>query len=324
MTANRAEIWTPQSGVLVRKNRGSTDPNPVPGWSPVFEDQFATFDSAKWGKEDSTFGAPTRIQRYLPANVVVGPGSSGATNGTSMKLLTKRETVGANDFTAGMIASKNVGYYLPRYFRIETRQKIPHGQGLWSAFWTTAKNGGASMCELDIQEYFHSQIPGKILSTLHRTNNAGVAQTNVAKNNGGYFWETPTYTPDWVNIVFECFPTSGDPTLPNTNVRLKTYINGVNIWDYTDTSALYWTTNGGSDNSFHNLYIQGCQVDGNYVGHPDDALGYSHWLNQCLISGSPPASCSITYQGRNIIRAQFGDPSSTYELDYIKAWKYTG
>jgi hypothetical protein len=296
----------------------------VDGWAFLFEDQFGTFDTSKWGKTTGTFGAPDRIQYYRPENVTVGTGSAGATGGTSMKMLSKRENYGGRNFTAGMIASKNVNYYLPRYCRIEMRQKIPHGQGVWPAEWLTAKSGGADMVEIDIMEYFHAQIPGRLLCTLHRKNNAGTTQYNVHKNFGGTFFENPTTTPGWHTIVFEVYPESGSPTAPNTNVRMKAYLNGTLMWNYLDTQALYWTTNGGSDSSFYNLYLQGSQIDGRYVGHPDGPLGYDHIRDACIIGGTKPSSCTTVKNGINVIYPTFGDPSSTYEIDYIKVWKYTG
>lgn len=296
----------------------------IDGWAFQFEDQFGTFDTSKWRKETGTFGAPKRIQYYRPENVVVGTGSAGATGGTSMKMFSKRENYGGRNFTAGMIASKWVGFYLPRYCRIEMRQKIPHGQGVWPAEWLTAKTGGADMVEIDIMESFHAQIPGKFMSTLHRKNNAGTTQYNVNKSFGGIFFEAPTTTPAWHTIVFEVYPESGSPTAPNTNVRMKTYINGVLKWNYLDTQALYWTTNGGSDSSFYNLYLQGSQIDGEYVGHPDGPLGYDHWRDACIIGGTKPSSCSSSTGGYSVFLPTFGDPATTYEIDYIKVWKYTG
>ena len=126
-----------------------------PGMTKVFEDQFATLDGSSWYVYDnSNFGAPDRVQLYKSANLAVGSiGSTGSTNGTSLKLTSKRETVVYNsttyNFTAGMLDTKSVGKYYPRYGYFEFRCKIPHGQGLWPSIWLTAKNGGATTAELD-------------------------------------------------------------------------------------------------------------------------------------------------------------------------------
>lgn len=294
----------------------------------VMDEQFSggALNSSNWTPyNNSTFGAPSRIQRYMAANVVVGAGSAGSTGGTSLKLLSKREAVGGNDFTAGMIDSKTSGMYFPRYGKYEARMKIPHGQGLWPAFWLTAKNGGATMCEVDIMEYFHSQVPGKTLWTLHRTDNGGTPQYNVHKNYGGTFFENPTLTPGWHTIAVEILPENGDPDNPTSNVRFKGYLNGVLAWNYLDTQSLYWTTNGGGDNDMFNIYLQGCQIGGDYVGHPDDPLGYSRNLGTCISGGgTPPNMCRTTIGGITMNAPTFSDPSSTFEIDYVKVWRFVG
>lgn len=332
--------------VTPRVRRGSAwQPlNPVPpstggvvipartGFSLVSADNFSTLDTAAWSPYDnSTYGSDGgRIQRYMARNLVVGPGSAGATGGTSLKMLSKREAVGGNAFTAGMLDSQTVGRYHPRYCCAEVRVKMPHGQGLWPAWWFTAKNGGAATVEIDWLEYFHSQIPGRTESTLHRSPNTGPpAQLNVSKANA--FFEEPTLTPGWQIIRGEVTPvtdatgaTPADPSKPSNFVRFKAFLNGVKYWDYVDTQALYWTTNGGDPDSFYNVYLQGCEIDGKFVGSPDGPLGYSHILNACLVGGTAPNACTTVVSGHAMRLPTFGDPSSTFEIDYHRVWKYTG
>ncbi len=333
----RKGAWVPaarkawRSGAWVTPTPPAPTPAPVPtvaGYTAVSADDFNTLDPTAWYVYDnSTYGSPDRIQRYMARNALVGLASDG--QGNSLQLVARRENVGGNAFTAAMLDSKTAGRYYPRYPRFEARMKIPHGQGLWPSWWLTARLGGATTVELDIMEMFHAQIPGKTLTTLHRTNNAQVYQSNVAKNVGGTFVETPTYTPGWHTIAMEIYPvtdstgaTAADPAQPSSYVRFKAYLDGVKYWDYVDTQALWWTTNGGDADSFWNVYLQGSQVDGKYVGHPDDPFGYSHILNACISgSGTPPNACPVAPGGINIIRAQF---PSTLELDYHRVWKYTG
>lgn len=321
-----------------------------------------SLNSSRWLAYDAsngnaTYGAPTRIQTYKASNVIVGAGTVGATGGTSCKMVSTETDNGSSGtlptpgapgtgsagtryaYGAGMFDSKSANFYLPLYHYAELRCKIPHGQGLWAApWWLTAKNGGANMVEFDGIEYFHSQIPGKVSVTLHSaTSSSSGLITSRFTNNGASgngagrtFFETPTYTPAFNLWGFEILPvtdstgnTLGDPTKPTSYLRYTTYLNGVLKYQFVDTLANYYTTNGGSVDSFWNLYSQGCQIDGNYVGHPRDALGYSHWLNQCLISGSP-GSCAISTGGYTVQRAQFDGVANVTELDYIRVWKYTG
>jgi hypothetical protein len=310
-----------------------------PGYTLLVSDDFTgALDPTRWHPYDnSTFGAPDRIQLYLKRNVVVSPASDGI--GNSLKLISKREAVGGKEFTAGMLDTKTAGWFLPLYHRKEMRAKISHGQGIWQAWWSTAKNGGAGMVELDDMEIFHAQVPGRTLATLHRATGRDstgklLTQYSVSKNRsadglGGTFFENPTHAPAWHTFCTECYPvtdatgaTPGDPTKPSKYVRFKAYVDGVKIWDYVDTQAEYWTTNGGSIDQFWNVYLQGSQINGKYVGHPDDPLGYSRLLNACISgSGTPPSSCATSRAGVPIVRAQF---PNTFEIDYHRVWKYTG
>lgn len=309
---------------------------PVNGFTLVSADNFTNLDTAAWyAYDNSTYGGPSRVQRYMARNVVVGTGSAGSGGGTSLKLLSKREAVGGNAFTAGMLDSKTAGRYYPRYGRFECRMKIPHGQGLWPAWWLTAKAtniispatgqpvGGASIVEVDLMELFHSQVPGKLTMTLHRADNTGVLRTSVSKVSA--FFEAPTVTPGWHTVAVEITPVSGDPHSPASSVQFRGYIDGNPVWGpYVDTQSLWWTTNGGSEDQFYNVYLQGCQIDGDYVGSPDGPLGYSHWLNRCLVGGTAPNSCTTLVGGYQMQLPTFGDPSSTFEIDYHRVWKYTG
>lgn len=316
---------------------GPTPPE-FPGYELFMADSFATLDPARWyAYDNSTFGADGgRIQLYLKRNVSVGPSSDGLSN--SLKLTSKREQVGGKEFTAGMLDTKTAGWYLPCYHRKEIRAKFPHGQGIWWAWWSTAFNGGAGMVELDDSEGFTSQVPGRTVWTLHRKNNSGVYQKLVAKNRGpddraGTFFETPTHSPAWHTLATEVYPVTdatgaiaGDPTKPSSFVRFKAHLNGVKYLDYVDTQALFWTTNGGDPadplGRFWNIYLQGSQIDGEYVGHPDDPIGYSHLLDRCISgTGVAPDGCPVSVGGVPIIRAQF---PNHFELDYHRVWKYTG
>ena len=333
-------VVTPPAGTIT----------PPAGFATFSVDQYADNSAGRWAVYDnSTFGANAtnmRIQRYMTANAVFGTGSAGATNGTSLRLLTKREAVGGNAFTAGMVDSKSAGVYYPRYGYWEFRAKTPHGHGLWPAWWMTARTdltgattGGADMAEWDVLEYFHGQVPGKNSSTLHGKNNAGTTVYNRYTNNvgGRTFFEAPTYTPQWHKWATEILPvtdstgnTVADVTQPNTNVRFRMLLDDVEVYRFVDTSALYWTTNGGTVDSFWNIYIQGCQVSGRYVGDPDGPLAYSQQKadldaggNGCLISGANGA-CAITTGGYTVQRAgatgataTMTDQASTFEVDYF-------
>jgi hypothetical protein len=330
-----------EAAAVVREIASAVPPPPpppiTPNFSLVWDEPYVALDPTKHSVYDlSTFGAPTRIQRYLAANVVLATGVTGATGGTAVKLLSKREVSGGQQFTAGMMDTKTAGFYLPRYLRFEFRCKTPHGQGVWPAIWLTAKNGGATTAEWDILEYFHGQIPGKNSSTLHRTNNAGTFVPSAYTNNQNRtFFEAPTYDPGWHTWATEIVPvtdagglTTANPALPSSFVRFTVFLDSVKVYEFVDTSATWWTTNGGDQDSFWNIYTQGSQISGTWVGHPDDPLASNSATNVCLISGTYPA-CATTKNGYSVIRAgaagstaTFADPATTLTVDYYRVSKF--
>lgn len=336
---------TPPTGGGTTPPATTYTPPAYPNMTLVLDEQWASIDTTRWHVYDNTVfsQAAKQAQAYMAANVSVGAGTTGATNGTSVKLMVKRQTQttpqGTFDFTAGMLDSKSAGFYCPRYGRHEFRGKIPHGQGLWSSIWFTAKNGGASTVELDLEEYFHAQVPGGNHITLHsKTSSTGQLLPNRFQNNGGStgwpfraHFETPTYKPGWHTWATEIIPvtdatgaTKADITQPSQYVKFSFWVDGVKVFEFVDTQALYYTTSGGSADSFWNVYIQGCQVGGNYIGEVDGPLGYSTALNQCLISGTPPDTCSITRNGTDKVqRAQFDGVANVLEIDWFRTYKLT-
>jgi beta-glucanase (GH16 family) len=58
-----------------------------------------------------------------------------------------------------------------KYGRIEARIQLPHGSGVWPAFWTLGNNypeiGWPACGEIDILEYFGGERPNRIESNMH-------------------------------------------------------------------------------------------------------------------------------------------------------------
>jgi Glycosyl hydrolases family 16 len=290
----------------------------LPGFTLVLDEQFrgSTLNGDLWDPEHSNYGADgNRIQYYRPENIVVADGVC--------TLYSKEEAYLGHTHTAGMFSTRDLGVFYPRFGRYEIRAKIPHGHGLWPAFWLRHRDG-SSVCEVDIMESFHGQIPGRTSGVLHRTNNSGTFQNNVSNANA--FFEAPTYTPGWhtwaVDILDE------DP-----HVRFVWRLDGVPFRNYLDTSAVEWSTRHPGEPLF-DVTVQGCQIGGNFVGHPDDPLGYSRWLNSgaggCLIGGTPPNSCTTTFNGHPVIRAGAAGSSASFGagipmvVDYIRVYEQTG
>ena len=266
-------------------------------WVPVFTDNFDgnSLDTSRWATYFNTYGDSNNEEACLtPNNVSVS-------NGT-LKITAKRETITCpgqptDSFSSGFISTREKNIYFPAFSRFEIRAKLPHGQGLWPAFWLRHING-ASTAELDVMEYFHAQVPGSTTQTLHFPNEIG---TNVAKKTT--FFETPTTLPGWHTWAVEIIPTNA----AGTTAKIRMFTDDVMTLEYTPTK-FGWLNNYDQSKLF-DMAIN-LAVSGTYVGHPDDALGYSRYTGKCLkpYNGTPPCNAN------NILRASF---PATYEVDYV-------
>lgn len=304
----------------------STNTLPAGMTSLVLDEQFTTLNAARWANaaEGETYGSGNNsIGRWRAQNTVVAAASSGG-SGNSLQAVSKREAYNGASFTCGMISSKPLGIYYPVFGMYEARFKVPHLQGVWPAIWMRHRNG-ASMCELDLLEYFHSQRPGKFDMTLHRNDGTGL-KTNVSYMRP--FVEAPTVTPGWHTATMSLTQEGG-------NVRFKGWFDspggvGTPQWSYLDTASTYWAVTNGtshpSGNGGANIFdiiIQGSQVGGNWVGHPDDPTGYSRSIDTCLSGGTKPNACNTSVGGYPIwtsANGLGGDFPAMFEVDYVKVW----
>ena len=300
----------------------STNSLPAGMTSLVLDEPFNTLSSARWGNalDGSTYGSGNNsIGTWIASNSVVAAGSSGAT-GNTLQMTSRKTAPGV--YTCGMVSSRTVGVYYPIFGRYEARFKLPnHCQGVWPAIWLRHRSG-SSTCEMDLMESFHAQRPGKLDMTLHRANNAGKLQSNVSF--ARVVVEPPTTTPGWHTVATEILPSG-------SNVQFTGYYDGVQIWSYLDTQAVYWSnTNGtaradyGNGANVWDICLQGSQIGGTWVGHPEDPKGYSRWNDSCLSGGTKPNACNTSVGGYPIWTdaANFGGAAfpNTFEIDYIKVW----
>ena len=282
----------------------STIPSPT-GWRHVGGDEFdgTTLDTSRWKPYHSNYGsANLQLECNTPANVAVAGGS--------LRITSKKQTVascpGASTsmgYTSGFIGSRDVGTYYPTFGRFEIRAKVPHAQGLWPAFWLRHRNG-ASTAEVDVMEYFHSQLPGKVTQTLHLD---GVY--NVSKRNTSF--EAPTVSPGWHTFAAEIAP---DPA----GVRFTFLLDGATTHTFVDTKH-GWLDKAPADATWDIAVNQA--VGGRWAGHPDGTLGLLELLNRCSISGVAPAGCTTT----GIQRVDWSKPAqTTYEVDWVRAFVRAG
>lgn len=264
-------------------------------YTSVFNEDFngTALNTAVWKPYYNTYGD---ANKELECNT---PNNQSVSNGT-LKIVAKRETVVCNggatrDFTTAFLGTRETGTYFPKYGYYEMRAKLPHAQGLWPAFWLRHING-ASTAEVDIMEYFHSQVPGKTTSTLHLDGVSNVSKRSI-------LFEAPTLAPAWHTWAVNIVPSGAD-------VVFTFYLDGVQFHTYTDTTHVW--ANNTTTNSFD--IALNMAVGGKYVGRPDDALGYLFDLNTCAQGGTPPSACNST----GILRASL---PSTYEVDYVHVYQ---
>ena len=165
----------------------TTTTAPKAAGSLVWSEEFggSSLDTRVWKPYHSTYGdGNNELACLTPGNVSV--------SGGSLKLTARREKLtcpngSTRQFSSGFLGTRETGTYFPRYGRFEIRAKVPHAQGLWPAFWLRHRNG-SGVAEVDVMEYFHSQVPGKTTQTLHLD-----GRSNVSKRTT--FVESPTSSP---------------------------------------------------------------------------------------------------------------------------------
>jgi beta-glucanase (GH16 family) len=144
-----------------------------PGWEIAWHDEFDgdeldlenwTFDrgGSGWGNQE--------LQAYTdrPENVRVEDGM------LVIEAREEPELVGARNHSSARI--KTQGLHSWQYGRIEARMKLPHGQGIWPAFWMLGDNmkGWPASGEIDILEFIGRE-PDQIHATVHAPGYSGGA-----------------------------------------------------------------------------------------------------------------------------------------------------
>ncbi len=227
-------------------------------WELTFEDQFDTFDAAKWLTVYESGGrtnwANKELQWYKDENVI--------TEGGVLKIIGKKESIYGKDlhgekqfeYTSGIICS-SLGF-LQAYGKWEIKTRFPFRKGFWPAFWLVA-NQKPGLPEIDVFEYFG--IKKTMISSGHHWGlDYPHYSGSVFEGKGAPFYyvagkETEgDFSDEWMIWSFECFPdkmvwklngnivyeaTEGIPTAPLymiTNVAIKDWPENNNEVDGTD------------------------------------------------------------------------------------------
>ncbi len=281
---------------------------PPAGWHLYWSDEFdgSALDTSRWTAYHNTYGdGNAELACLTPGNV--------AQTGGAMTITSRKETVtcpsgSVRQYTSGFIGSRESGRYYPLYGRYEIRARVPHGQGLWPAFWLRHRSG-SGVAEVDVMEYFFSQVPGRTTQTLHFPSTVG---RNVAKKST--FFETPVRgTGGWHTWAVEIEPVTGSDG--TRDVRFRFLLDGTQTLEYTNTQPEAW--NGGDPNATWDIAVN-TAVGGNYTGYPEQQLG---WL-------PGPKVCSLTYKAPTngdpalcpTDGIWFADLPGRYDVDYVRVF----
>lgn len=270
------------------------------GWRYLGGDEFNddSIDTSKWRVYHNTYGDGNKELACLTPNNVDELGGM-------LVILSRRQTVtcpsgSVRKYTSGFLGSREVGRYYPMFGRFEMRARLPHAQGLWPAFWLRHRRG-AGVAEVDIMEYFHSQLPGYGSAALHLDGRYNLMQKHT------YFESPQIPEPGFHTWAVEISKVS-------TGIKFEFFMDEKSYGSYIDTQHNW--ANDVDPNATWDIAINQA-VGGNWVGEPDGILGYLPGVNRCSISGTAPNGCST----KGINRIDWpGLLGGTYAIDYVRVY----
>ncbi len=222
-------------------------PEPA-GWKLIFSDEFngKTLDAAKWNtcypwtEADGgcTNSGNNELEWYQPDEVSVA-------EGVLRLRAQKRSLKDGFPYTAGMVTSHQKFSF--QYGYVESRLKVPAGQGLWPALWVLPEDKHWPP-EIDILEVL-GHNPKQVWTTLHYTTNGSNHLSQGSSYSG------PDFSADYhtYGLLWE----------PNLVVW---YIDGV--------ERFYVESDGRNIPSEPFYLIANLAVGGNWPGSPDDSTQF--------------------------------------------------
>ena len=158
---------------IICESQTTPAPAQSTGWKLVWSDEFngpngSAVDSSKWVLETGGEGWGNEELEYYTdrtANVSVHDGN------LVIKAVAEKYT-GPDGVTRNYTSArlKTLGKFSQTYGRFEARIKVPHGQGMWPAFWMLGddidKVGWPACGEIDIMENIGKE-PDIIHGSIH-------------------------------------------------------------------------------------------------------------------------------------------------------------
>ncbi|HDZ58085.1 MAG TPA: glycoside hydrolase family 16 protein [Pseudomonas xinjiangensis] len=318
-----------------------TTPPELPGMKLVFFDDFSHPEFAEQWRtlNHSDYGsANLELQASMSDNVKIERDKVVITARRERATIQGGDNHGkVMDFTSGFLDTRERRYF-PRFGRFEMRARVPHGQGLWPAFWLRHRDG-AGVAEVDVMEYFHSTTPGKTHGKLHldlflkkahedlldegkphpyTTHRPDGSERWVSNKGAGKAFEAPTTTPGWHTWAVEILPAGKD-------VLFKFYLNDELYYQHTNIDPEWVKRRPGEP--LWDIAIN-LAVGGRWIGHPDDRLGYSRDLDACLyapIQRHPLDNCdpdgTIWRAAISSVEKDQASPPA-YEIDWVRVYQH--
>jgi len=152
----------------------ATSPQPVAtAWKLVWSDEFngadgSAVDSSKWVSEIGGGGWGNNELEYYTNRLA----NAYRQDGNLVVKVLQEQYTGADGVTRNYTSArlKTQGKFSQTYGRFEARIKIPHGQGIWPAFWMLgddiSKPGWPTRGEIDIMENVGKE-PRLVHGTIH-------------------------------------------------------------------------------------------------------------------------------------------------------------
>ena len=296
-----------------------TAPSPavtVSATTLALNETWQTLDTTRWGVQTTAYGATNdSIGAWSAANVSVVDGVEPG-GGKCLQLRSTHAT--AASWVGGMLGSRDASTprFYPRFGYFEFWWCPANGKALWPALWLRHVDG-SSTCEVDIDEQFGGETPGHQRFTLHRRATAGGSTTyNLGKTNTKAQASvaadgTSPAAPVWRKVGVLIRPTdlAQWDAASVASVTFECYLNGTLVASYVDTQAGHWTSF--DKTAMWDICIQGAQIGGQYIGHPDDPPGQTRFASgggglidgsgttRCILGGTVP-SCTLTFNGNRI------------------------
>jgi beta-glucanase (GH16 family) len=272
----------------------TADPPPVTVLAEEFDGSAPEPD--RWRALHNTYGdGNNELACLQPANVTVAGGAA--------RITARAETATCpggrvRSFTSGFLSARDAGRWYPLLGRYEIRARVPHGQGVWPAFWLRHRNG-ASTAEVDVLEVFHAQQPGTAQHAVHlggsRRTLAWVGLEPAVVGTGG-----------WHTYAVDIRPASGG------GIEFVFSIDGTETHRWTDAVAA-WADDAPSDATWD--IAVNLAVGGNWIGHPQEQLGYLPSPDRCSRTLRTPDAGPESCPTDGIHLAEL---PAQYEIDWIR------